>query len=80
MRTSYVMLPVFKCVSIFINAKFDSQESKVYIFSDSNKSLAAFPLFIALLYMGKAAKLKLFISIRESIHFAFLRIKFEWYL
>ena len=40
-------------------------------------SLAAFPLFIALLYTGKAAKLKLFIAIRESI--ALLRIKFEWH-
>ena len=31
-------------------------------------SLATFPLFVALLYTGKAAKLKLFITIRESIH------------
>ena len=32
------MLLVFKCVGIFINPlKFDSQESKVYRFSDSNK-------------------------------------------
>ena len=38
-------------------------------------SLAAFPLFIALPYTGKAAKLKLFIAIRESIHIALLRIK-----
>ena len=30
-------------------------------------SLATFPLFVALLYTGKAAKLKLFITIRESI-------------
>ena len=40
----------------------------------------AFPLFVALLYTGKAAKLKLFITIRESIHIALLRIKFMWYL
>ena len=31
-------------------------------------SLATFPLFTALLYTGKAAKLKLFIAIRESKH------------
>ena len=31
-------------------------------------SLATFPLFIALSYTGKVAKLKLFIVIRESIH------------
>ena len=43
-------------------------------------SLAAFPLFIALHYTGKTAKLKLFIAIRESIHIALLRIKFVWYL
>ena len=38
-------------------------------------SLAAFPLFIALPYIGKAAKLKLLIAIRESIHIALLRIQ-----
>ena len=38
-------------------------------------SLATFLLFIALPYTGKAAKLKLFIATRESIHFAFLRMK-----
>ena len=43
-------------------------------------SLATFPLFVALLYTGKAAKLKLFIAIRESIHIALLRIKFVWHL
>ena len=32
------------------------------------------------LYTGKAAKLKLFITIRESIHIALLRIKFMWHL
>ena len=47
-----------------------------------NLSLAAFPLFIALPYTGKMAKLKLFIAIaiRESIHVALLRIKFVWHL
>ena len=40
-------------------------------------SLATFPLFIALPYTGKAAKLKLFIAIRESIHFALSKIEFE---
>ena len=43
-------------------------------------SLAAFPLFIALPYTGKVAKLELFIAIRESIHIALLRIKFMWHL
>ena len=43
-------------------------------------SLATFPLFIVLPYTGKAAKLKLFIAIRESIHIALLRIKFMWHL
>ena len=46
----------------------------------NNLSLATFPLFVALLYTGKAAKLKLFITIRESIHIALLRIKFMWHL
>ena len=39
-------------------------------------SLAAFPVY----GKGKAAKLKLFIAIRESIHIALLRIKFVWHL
>ena len=43
-------------------------------------SLATFPLFVALPYTGKMAKLKLFIAIRESIHIALLRIKFVWHL
>ena len=43
-------------------------------------SLATFLLFVVLLYTGKAAKLKLFITIRESIHIALLRIKFMWHL
>ena len=43
-------------------------------------SLATFPLFVVLPYTGKAAKLKLFIAIRESIHIALLRIKFVWHL
>ena len=43
-------------------------------------SLATFPLFVALPYTGKAAKLKLFIVIRESIHIALLIIKFVWHL
>ena len=43
-------------------------------------SLAAYPLFVALPYTGKVAKLKLFIAIRESIHIALLRIKFVLHL
>ena len=75
------MLLVFKCVSIFINAT----QIKFSMCIDSliainSLSLATFPLFIALLYTGKAAKLKLFIAIRESIHIALLRIKFVWHL
>ena len=41
---------------------------------------SVFPLFIALPYTGKAAKLKLFIAIRESVHIALLRIKFVGHL
>ena len=37
-------------------------------------SLAAFPVYGNAM---KVAKRKLFIAIRESIHFAFLRIKFD---
>ena len=71
------MLPVFKCEHLH---KFHSDSQKKAKCIDSliainSLSLAAFPLFIALPYTGKAAKLKLFVAIRESIHFAFLRIK-----
>ena len=41
-------------------------------------SLAAFPVYAT--NKGKVAKLKLFITIRESIHIALLRIKFMWHL
>ena len=41
-------------------------------------SLATFLLFVALLYTGKAAKLKLFIIIRESIHIALSIITRHW--
>ena len=43
-------------------------------------SLAAFPVYSNATNKGKAAKLKLFITIRESIHIALLRIKFMWHL
>ena len=43
-------------------------------------SLAAFPVYGNAMNKGKAAKLKLFIAIRESIHIALLRIKFMWHL
>ena len=46
----------------------------VSLIAINNLSLAAFPLFVALLYTGKAARLKLFIAIRECIHIALLRI------
>ena len=43
-------------------------------------SLAAFPLYSNATNKGKVAKLKLFITIRESIHIALLRNKFMWHL
>ena len=43
-------------------------------------SLAAFPVYSNATNEGKVAKLKLFITIRESIHIALLRIKFMWHL
>ena len=71
---------VFKCVSIFINLILNKATCTDSLIAINSLSLAAFPLFMALLYAGKAAKLKLFIAIRESIHVALLRIKFVWYL
>ena len=43
-------------------------------------SLAAFPVYSNATNKGKVAKLKLFITIKESIHIALLRIKFMWHL
>ena len=43
-------------------------------------SLAAFPVYSNATNKGKVAKLKLFTTIRESIHIALLRIKFMWHL
>ena len=43
-------------------------------------SLAAFPVYSNATNKGKVAKLKLFITIRESIHIALLRINFMWHL
>ena len=43
-------------------------------------SLATFPVYSNATNKGKVAKLKLFITIRESIHIALLRIKFMWHL
>ena len=43
-------------------------------------SLAAFPVYSNATNKGKVAKLKLFITIREFIHIALLRIKFMWHL
>ena len=43
-------------------------------------SLAAFPVYSNATNKGKVAKVKLFITIRESIHIALLRIKFMWHL
>ena len=56
-----------KCHSNLILNKAKCIDSLI---AKNSLSLAAFPLFI----VGKAAKLKLFIAIRESIHFALLRI------
>ena len=43
-------------------------------------SLATFPVYNIAMNKRKAAKIKLFIAIRESIHIALLRIKFVWHL
>ena len=43
-------------------------------------SLAVFPVYGNATNKGKVAKLKLFITIRESIRIALLRIKFMWHL
>ena len=74
------MLLVFKCASIFINLILNKTTCIDFLIAINSLSLAAFPLFIALPYAGKAAKLKLFIAIRESIHVSLLRIKFVWHL
>ena len=58
-----------KCHSNLILNKAMCIDSLIAI---NSLSLAIFPLFIALLC---TAKLKLFIAIRESIHFALLRMK-----
>ena len=53
------------------------------VFADpvtNSLSLDAFPVYGNAINKGKAAKLKLFIAIRESIHIALLRIKFVWHL
>ena len=75
------MLLVIKCVSIFINALILNKamciDSLIVI---NSLSLAAFPVYSNATNKGKVAKLKLFITIRESIHFALLRIKFMWHL
>ena len=47
---------------------------------DSLIEINSLSLATFLLYTGKAAKLKPFITIRESIHIALLRIKFMWHL
>ena len=61
---------LLKLILILKKAKFIDS-----LIAINSLSLATFPLFIALPYTEKVAKLKLFIAIRESIHFAFLRIK-----
>ena len=43
-------------------------------------SLVTFPVYSKAMNKAKAAKLKLFIAIRESIHIALLIIKFVWHL
>ena len=78
------MLPVYKsceylhkCHSNLMLNKVKCTDSLITI---DSLSLAAFPVYGNAMNKGKAAKLKLFIAIRESIHFTLLRIKFEWHL
>ena len=61
-----------KCHTNLILKKAKCIDSLIAI---NSLSLAAFPVYGNAMNKGKAAKLKLFIAIRESIHFAFLRIK-----
>ena len=63
-----------KCHSNLILNKAKCIDSLIAI---NSLSLAAFPVYGNAMNKGKVAKLKLFIAIRESIHFALLRIKFE---
>ena len=69
------MLLVFKCVSIFINTvphKFILNKAMRIdsLIAIHSLSLTTFPVYGNAIYMnkGKAAKLKLFIAIRESIY------------
>ena len=80
-----MILLVFKCVhehlhKCHINLILNKAMCIDSLIVINNLSLATFPLFVALLYTGKEAKLKQFITIRESIHIASLRIKFMWHL
>ena len=77
------MLLVFKCEHLHkchTNLILNKAMCIDSLIAINSLSLATFPLFVALPYTGKAAKLKLFIAIRESIHIALLRIKFVWHL
>ena len=66
-----------KCHSNLILNKAKCIDSLIAI---NSLSLVAFPVYGNAMNKGKEAKLKLFIaiSIRESVHLALLRIKFEW--
>ena len=66
---------LYKCHSNLILNKAKCIDSLIAI---NSLSLAAFPVYGNAMNTGKEAKLKLFIAIRESVHFALLRIKFEW--
>ena len=66
-----------KCHSNFILNKAKYIDCLITI---NSLSLAAFPVYDNAVNKAKAAKLKLFIAIRESMHIALLRIKFEWHL
>ena len=78
------MLLVFKCHEHFHKCHSNLILNKVKcvdsLIEINSLSLATFPVYGNAMNKGKAAKFKLFISIRESIHFALLRIKFEWHL
>ena len=77
------MLLVFKCEHLHkyhTNLILNKAMCINSLIAINSLSLAAFLMFIALPCTGKAAKLKLFIAIRESIHITLLRIKFVWHL
>ena len=77
------MLLVFKSCEHFhkchLNLILNKTKCIDFLIAINSLNLATFPVY-SNANKGKAAKLKLFIAIRESIHFALLRIRFEWHL